>query len=177
MVEIRRYLGIFPIIGGFILLFSIYFPAAIYDKGSGGYLKIMAWGWMVRIGVWDYGMSWGFIDSNLVMWLGIAWIVGLILCAFIMIFIGSYYTSKLSSGALDIKDYKLLGISCGILVTILPIIWMIGVDLYFSMEPYFYIVLGISFLKDLNPYGPTICSLVIGPLNTIMSILITSKRS
>ncbi len=178
MVDIRKYLGIFPVFGGLILLFSINFPAAIYDKYGWGYLEIMAWGWMHSAGIWSYMVYWGFVHNPLVMSFSIIWTVGLVICGIIMIVSGLYFILKLSTGTLNIKFYKVLGISCGMTIILLPIFWMIAVDIMLrSWNVYIYEDAGLSFLKDLKIYGPTICSFVIGPINVIISILIPLRRS
>ncbi len=44
-IEKRNYLAIFQFFGGFILLYSLIFLAAIYDQNGWGYLELKIWGW------------------------------------------------------------------------------------------------------------------------------------
>ena len=165
MVEVRKYFGIFQFFGGFILVYSILFPAAIYGPNGSSYLELMIWGWMYRRGIWSFGISWGFIRDPLVMGLSIIFTIGLVTSGFLMIFSGFFYIKKLIIKKLPTtKKFKLLWLGIGFLLIFLPIVWMFGV------ESFFYTV-DVSFLRNLKPSGPVITSFIIGSLNIVTAIL------
>ena len=175
-VEKRNYLAIFQFFGGLILLYSTIFLAAIYDQNGWGYLELKIWGWMYREGIWSYGISWGFIRDPLVMISSIIYTIGLISSGLFMLISGSYYIHKLIRKELPPRELKLIWIGIGIMLILLPLTWIFCIEFYFSSNDYIYLEAGVSFLRNLKPSGPVICSYIFGFLNIIIALLTSYNR-
>lgn len=175
-IEKRNYLAIFQFFGGFILLYSIIFLAAIYDRNGWGYLELKIWGWMYRRGIWSYCISRGFIRDPLIMVPSIIYTTGLISSGLFMIISGFYYIQKLIRKELPPRELKLIWIGIGITLILLPLMWMFCIEFYFSSNDYIYLEAGVSFLRNLKPSGPVICSYIIGFLNLIIALLTSYNR-
>ncbi len=168
-IEKRNYLALFQFFGGFILIFSIVLRAAIYDQNGWGYLELKIWGWMYRRGIWDYSIYRGFIQDPLVMVPSIIYTIGLVSSGLLMIISGSYYIRKLIRKELPPRELKLIWISIGITLILLSLTWMFCIEFYFSSNYYIYLEAGVSFLRNLKPSGPVICSYIIGFINLIIA--------
>ena len=93
-----------------------------------------------------------------------------------MIISGFYYILKLFRKELPPRELKLIWIGIGITLILLPIMWMFCIELYFSSNDYIYLEAGVSFLRNLKPSGPVICSYIIGFLNLIIALLTSNNR-
>ncbi len=123
---------------------------------------------MYRRGIWSFCISRGFIRDPLVVVPSIAYTTGLISSGFFMIISGFFYIPKLIRKELLPRELKLIWIGIGLTLILLSLIWMVCIEIYFVN-----LKAGVSFLRNLKPSGPVICSYVIGFLN-LLTALITS---
>jgi len=134
-IKIKSFLWILPLIGGLLTLRAIFTPAAYYFESS-GHLIFWMWGWYDRLGIWDYGMSKGFISDPLILNIGTICTVLIIVGAFIFI------VNSISVGFISRKGNRFTKIVlwiwflCGILLIITPIFWIAMVQIFPPFSPF-----------------------------------------